>query len=310
MTSIPYGYEITTSPLQIMCAYAAVANGGVMMRPMLVKRTEAADGRVDESFRPQVQRKVCSLRTARRMTELLRWVVQRGTGTMVDIPNYAIAGKTGTAHKVIKGHYSPNNYVSSFVGFVPAENPKYVIYVSLDDPRGIYWGGYTSGPVFKEVAKRVLAYGCVPGTGQAAVTQTASCVPSFQGLTETQCRRVAERSGVKVQFSGKGPRATAQSIQAGVKVDEKAKGSRVMVTLGQPVLAGNGGLMPDLHGKTKRQAIALLAPLGVRVSFRGQGLVRGQFPLPGVSIPNGTACDLSCETQASLPPQHGKGSGT
>ena len=310
MTSIPYGYEITAYPLQVMCAYSAVANSGVMMRPMLVKRTETPEGGTDEAFRPHAQRRVCSTRTAHRMTELLKWVVQHGTGTMVDLPNYAVAGKTGTAHKVINGHYSPYNYVSSFVGFVPADNPKYVIYVSLDDPRGIYWGGYTSGPVFKEVAKRVLAYGCVPGAGQAAVTQEASRVPAFQGLTETQCRRVAERSGVKVQFAGKGPRATAQSLQAGLKVDEKSSGSRVTVTLGQPAIAGNGGLMPDLRGKTKRQAIALLAPLGVRVSFRGQGLVRGQFPLPGASVPNGTPCDLSCEMQASLPAQQDKRSGT
>jgi cell division protein FtsI/penicillin-binding protein 2 len=308
MTSIPYGYEVTTSPLQMMCAYAAIANGGVMMRPMLVKRTENPDGGVDELFHPRVQRKVCSTRTARRMTAMLRWVVEKGTGTAVDLPNFAIAGKTGTAHKVIKGRYSPYNYVSSFVGFVPMESPKYVIYVSLDDPRGLYWGAYTSGPVFKEMAKRVLAYGCVQGAGQAPATQEASCVPAFQGLTEMQCRRVAERAGVGIRFAGKGPRATSQSVASGQKLQDKGSSSRVTVTLGQVVAEGNGGSMPDLRGKTKRQAIAMLAPLGVRVSFRGQGLVRGQFPLPGAAVPNGTPCDLSCETQASLPvPQRKSG---
>jgi len=93
-------------------------------------------------------------------------------------------------------------------------------------------------------------------------------------------------------------------------LEDRSKNPRVTVTLGQPVVAGAGGLMPDLRGKTKRQAIALLAPLGVRVNFRGQGLVRGQLPLPGVSVPNGAACDLSCETQASIPFPSGKRSGT
>lgn len=311
MTSIPYGYEVTTSPLQMVCAYAAIANGGVMMRPMLVKRTEDADGNVETLYRPRVLRKVCSARTAHRMTALLRWVVEHGTGTVVDLPQYAIAGKTGTAHKVLNGHYSPYNYVSSFVGFVPMEKPRYVIYVSLDDPRGIYWGAYTAGPVFKEVAKRVLAYGCVPGEGQAPMTQQASLVPAFQGLTETQCRRVAERAGVRLQFAGKGERAVAQSVRAGAP-GESGKPTRVTVTLGNPQVAasGDGGAMPDLRGKTKRQAIALLAPLGVRVNFRGQGLVRGQVPLPGANVSNGTMCDLSCETQAALPAPKRKGAGS
>lgn len=310
MTSIPYGYEITASPLQVMCAYSAMANRGVMMRPMLVKRTEDAEGNVEDIFKPRVLRKVCSARTATRATALLRWAVQYGTGTAVEMEAYPVAGKTGTAHKVLNGRYSPYNYVSSFVGYVPAEDPRYVIYVSLDDPRGLYWGGYTSGPVFKEVAKRVLAFGRVPGVGQAPVTQESASVPAFQGLTEAQCRRVAERAGVKVQFSGKGPRATVQSVKAGSKLDQDAKKVRVRVTMGQIEVAGKGGVMPDLRGKTKRQAIAMLAPLGMKVSFRGQGLVRNQSPAPGLSVSDGAACNLSCETQVALPPSRVKGGGS
>jgi stage V sporulation protein D (sporulation-specific penicillin-binding protein) len=211
----------------------------------------------------------------------------------------------------LKGRYSAYNYVASFVGYVPADDPKYVIYISLDDPRGLYWGGYTAGPVFKEVAKRVLAYGLIPGVGQAPVTVETCRVPSFQGLTETQCRRVAERSGVKVRFSGKGPRVLNQSAKAGSKWDVADKKQRVTVTLGSLELAeGAGGKMPDLRGKTKRQAIALLAPLGVKVNFRGQGLVRGQFPHPGSSVGAGTMCDLACETRAALVVPSGKEGGS
>jgi hypothetical protein len=99
-------------------------------------------------------------------------------------------------------------------------------------------------------------------------------------------------------------------VKAGEKVDEKGPNQNVMVTLGLVETAGNGGLMPDLRGKTKRQALAMLAPLGLRVSFRGQGLVKGQFPLPGVAVPTGAYCDLSCETQVSLPTINVKEGGT
>jgi len=310
MTSIPYGYEVTSSPLQVMCAYAAMANGGVMMRPMLVLRTEDADGNVERTSEPKTLRKVCSSRTADRMTALLRWAVQYGTGTAVDMEAYPIAGKTGTAHKVLNGRYSAYNYVSSFVGYVPSDDPKYVIYVSLDDPRGLYWGGYTAGPVFKEVAKRVLAYGRVPGAGQAPVTQEFARIPAFQGLTESQCRRVAERAGIRLQFTGKGSRVVGQSAKAGSKLSTQGKKTKVTLTLGQVEVAGSGGVMPDLRGKTKRQAIALLAPLGVRVSFRGQGLVRQQSPAAGFRVREGADCDLSCETQVALPPTRVKGGGS
>jgi cell division protein FtsI/penicillin-binding protein 2 len=101
MTSIPYGYELTASPLQVLCAYAAIANEGVMMKPMLVKRTEDAEGEVEDAFRPKVLRKVCSARTAKRMTALLRWAVQYGTGTAVDLDQYR--GEDGDRAQGVEG---------------------------------------------------------------------------------------------------------------------------------------------------------------------------------------------------------------
>src|SRR6185369_6510801 len=146
LTTIPYGYEVSSTPLQIVDAYAAIANGGVMMKPYIVKSLEDASGHVVKSFSSHKIRRVCSSNTAKRMTEMMKWVVEKGTGTAVALPSYSIAGKTGTAYKFMNGRYASNNYVSSFVGFVPADEPKLVIYVSLDDPRGLYWGGYTAGP--------------------------------------------------------------------------------------------------------------------------------------------------------------------
>jgi membrane peptidoglycan carboxypeptidase len=173
---------------------------------------------VVKEFGPHKIRRVCSEKTAQRMTEMLKWVVAHGTGVAVALPNYDIAGKTGTAYKFENGRYSANSYVSSFVGFVPAENPKVVIYVSLDDPRGIYWGGYTAGPVFKEMAKRVMAYDLVPGSNDVQTAQAPKdqrTVPSFEGLTPAQCKWLAVASGLNLKFTGRGERVVAQSAAVG-----------------------------------------------------------------------------------------------
>lgn len=299
MTSIPYGYEISSTPLQVMNAYAAIANGGVLMKPYLVKRLENSEGTALKTFGPKKIRRVCSAKTARRMTELMKWVVEKGTGTAVALPTYPIAGKTGTAYKYMNGRYSKYNYVSSFVGFVPADNPRFAIYVSLDDPRGLYWGGYTAGPVFKEVAKRVLAYEMVPAVTaetEISVATDKRTVPSFNGLTLKQCKWLAERDGLRLKFEGRGERVIQQSQHPGAPLlTPDNKPIRVVLTLGEPEVPEAKGLMPDLRGKTKRQALALLSPLGVRVNFKGQGIVRSQFPPAGRSIQANTPCDISCE---------------
>jgi membrane peptidoglycan carboxypeptidase len=310
MGSIPYGYEVSASPMQVLAAYAAIANGGLMMKPYLVKALENSDGKVVKEFGPHKLKRVCSAKTARRMTELMKWVVEKGTGTAVALPTYPIAGKTGTAYKFQNGHYSHYNYISSFVGFVPAEKPKFVIYCSLDDPRGLYWGGYTAGPVFKEVAKRALAYDLVPASapeGNIALDADKRAVPSFVGLTREQCKWLANRDGLRLGFDGKGDHVVAQSQKAGEPLlAEKDTPSKIVLTLGQEAATEAKGVMPDLKGKTKRQALALLSPLGVKVNFKGQGIVKAQFPPAGRSLSPNTPCDISCDLpvtkMAAAPP--------
>jgi stage V sporulation protein D (sporulation-specific penicillin-binding protein) len=311
LSSIPYGYEVSATPLQVLCAYAAVANGGVMMKPYLVRRLETPDGRTVKNFEPQKTKRVCSPKTAERLTALLKWAVKEGTGTAVDLPNYDIAGKTGTAHKIINKRYSRNNYISSFVGFVPADDPRFAIYVSLDDPRGLYWGGYTAGPVFKEIARRACSYALVaPKDGETALVEAARSVPSFVGLTQDQCRRLAARADLRLRFEGKGARAVAQSHPSGFKLASDNRSFRVDVTLGEPELVEGRGAMPNLTGKTKRQALAMVSPMGLRVSFTGRGVVKNQYPPAGRIVESGVECRLNCETPISRNSLPGEGSGS
>ena len=152
--NVPIGQGIAVTPLQMATAYAAIANGGVAIQPHVVARVDGG-----KPLRPK-RRRVISPLTAKRLTAMLRGVVERGSGTAAQVPGYFIAGKTGTAAKPdpVHGGYSDSRYVSSFVGFVPATAPRLVILITVDEPRGAIWGGTVAAPAFSKIAQFALPY--------------------------------------------------------------------------------------------------------------------------------------------------------
>jgi membrane peptidoglycan carboxypeptidase len=133
------------------------------MKPTIVKQA-VHEGKIIKSFSPEIVREVLSQKTVQAMKEILTQAVNYGTGKKASIPGYLVGGKTGTAQKIDPDtkKYSANNYVASFVGFVPVENPKLTILVMIDEPRGIHWGGIVAAPVFREIAKKALRHLNVP----------------------------------------------------------------------------------------------------------------------------------------------------
>jgi cell division protein FtsI (penicillin-binding protein 3)/stage V sporulation protein D (sporulation-specific penicillin-binding protein) len=155
--NVPIGQGIAVSALQMVAAYAAIANNGVWVQPHLVERVSG--GRVVEPKR----RRIMSVRTAHQVRRMLRDVVEEGSGTAAQVPGYRIAGKTGTAAKPDShGGYSSYYYVGSFVGFVPAKKPRLIILVTVDEPRGAIFGGVVAAPAFAEIAKFALQYLEIP----------------------------------------------------------------------------------------------------------------------------------------------------
>jgi cell division protein FtsI (penicillin-binding protein 3) len=155
--NVPIGQGIAVTPIQMATAYAAIANGGVSVRPHLVARV---GGR---RAKPPARRRIVGRRIARELTSMLQNVVLDGTGTLAQIPGYRVAGKTGTAAKPDPhGGYSDSRYVASFVGFVPASRPRIVVLVAVDEPRGAIWGGVVAAPAFREIAEPTLQYLEVP----------------------------------------------------------------------------------------------------------------------------------------------------
>ncbi len=158
--SIAIGQEIGVTPMQMAAAYCALANGGMLMKPYIVSEIIDHDGGERQKFGPQSVHRAISEETCAKVRMILQRVVDTGTGQKARPAGYTAAGKTGTAQKIDQrtGMYSKKDYVSSFVGFVPAASPKLVILVMVDTPEGVVWGGSVAAPVFKAVAEQSLAY--------------------------------------------------------------------------------------------------------------------------------------------------------
>ena len=159
ITRVPMGHEVATTPIQMVMMASAIANGGKLMRPMLLRQLEDETGRVVVQYHPEAVRQVVTPETARRVTMALKTVVEPGgTARRAALEYYSVAGKTGTAQKAGRGGYIPGKYYSSFVGFFPADKPALCIYVALDEPTGDYYGGLTAAPIFKAIAERSASY--------------------------------------------------------------------------------------------------------------------------------------------------------
>ena len=160
VASISMGQEIGVTPLQMVSAIAALANEGVLMKPYVVSEIRGPEGHLLKRVSPQVRRRVVSPETAHTVTKILEGVVTDGTGGKAAIPGFRVAGKTGTAQKIDPrtGSYSVSRFVTSFAGYVPADNPRLAMIVVIDEPQGDAWGGTVAAPVFSRVGEQVLNY--------------------------------------------------------------------------------------------------------------------------------------------------------
>ncbi len=166
---LSFGQEIGVTAIQMIGAYSAIANGGALPEPRIIRKVETSGEKEPEAFSSRIVRQVVSPETASILTEMMRKVVEQGTGLKAQVPGYSVCGKTGTAQKLDPRtrKYSTEKYVASFCGFLPAENPLLVCYVVLDEPRRTYWGGETAAPIFSRVMSRAVTILGIPPTKAA-----------------------------------------------------------------------------------------------------------------------------------------------
>ena len=159
-----FGQSLTVTPIQLLRATAAIANGGTLLQPHIVKELRTSEGVVVESFASDTRREVISAQTARELSAALESTVENGTGRRAFIPGFELAGKTGTAQKVVDGRVSSELHISSFVGFGPASDPRVVALVVIDEPTGAIYGGQVAAPIFGTLMNDIYRYLGIPVT--------------------------------------------------------------------------------------------------------------------------------------------------
>lgn len=253
IASVSIGYEVAVTALQIATAYSAIANGGVLLKPQLVKQIINEDGSVAYRSKPESIRKIAQANIMMDMKHILEKVVDEGTGIKADIEGWTIAGKTGTAIKYLNGSYS-NKYISNFAGFFPSENPQVVGVVVLDEPNhGLHWGGYGAAPLFKRIAERII-----------------NLDDSFKHYKN----EISDSKNlIAVKKVGTLPTLTTKNIY-------------------KPYTDGYV-IIPDVRGMSIKKAKKLLIKNGLKPKFTGSGKVAWQSPKPGSKELPGSSLTIS-----------------
>jgi cell division protein FtsI (penicillin-binding protein 3) len=225
LATLSLGQEVSVTALQLVAAFGAVANGGLLMQPQIVRALLDADGREARRFEPRPVRQVIAPGTARTLTRILTSVVADGTGRQAAIPGYEVAGKTGTAQKVdpVTRRYSRAPGVLSFVGFAPAEAPRIVLLVLLDEPKNEKWGSEAAAPVFAALGREVLRYLNVPPGDAPPVQIVRGPEPGLPAVLPVAARE-PEGEGA----AGRMPDVVGRSLRGALAALE-ALGARVEV---------------------------------------------------------------------------------
>jgi cell division protein FtsI (penicillin-binding protein 3) len=256
LASMSMGYQVGVTPLQMVAAVSSVANGGDLIQPRVV-RALIRDGKRVE-VKPTVLGRTISKDTAATLTSIMEQIVEDGTATYAKVEGYTIAGKTGTAAKLVNGRYSNTDYYASLVGFLPSRNPVATIIVVIDSPHAHgYYGGPIAGPVFQRISEATLRH--------LGVSPTLNAPPPVL------VARRNEQPDIQPAHS----RREASIVHVGT--------------------AGDVRDLPDLRGLSAREALRVLTKIGLTARISGNGVVASQFPAPGTPIEPGTSCVLRLE---------------
>lgn len=286
LATMSIGQANAVTPIQLVRAVAAIANDGWLMKPQLVKEIRDGEGKIITKNEPEPVRQVISKKTSEELREILQSVVDDGTGRNAYLDGYKVAGKTGTAQKILPGGgYSTSEYIASFIGFAPADNPRIAVLVVVDAPQGVYYGGQVAAPVFKNIVLDTLRYLEVPPElkGEEKVIEAKITVPDVKNKGIAQASKELKVLGLKVHVEGQGEGIITQLPPVGTQV---SKGSTVFLYTQDA--ESEMIVVPDLTGRTIKETDKILKDLGLGMYPQGSGLVALQDPIPGTKVEKGT----------------------
>ncbi len=290
MGSVAIGQEVGVTPIQMAAAFATIANDGVRVAPHLVKEVRDANGQAIHRTTPETHR-VLSAETARTLRPMLESVTVSGTAKLAQLDGYTAAGKTGTAQKIDPATraYSKTKYVASFAGFAPIDNPAVVIIVVIDEPVGSYYGGTVAAPVFRAIAESVLPYLDVAPDTEFNSPASGGGDELAQMMQETHTAGSADSS--THHAPGTSQESAAQVMLPQVMlpqvVERQGRGAGGVREVVYAAAEERALLMPDVRGRSVREAARVCAQLGLELEAHGEGRAVGQTPAAGARVEAG-----------------------
>jgi cell division protein FtsI/penicillin-binding protein 2 len=288
VASIATGQEVGVTAVQIISAISAIANGGILYRPRIVENVRGPNGGV-ELTNGRAPRRVTDERTAAEVRGMMEDVMIEGTGKSIQLDGYTSGGKTGTAQKIdpATGRYSRTNYIASFVGFAPVNDPAATVLVSIDSPVGEHYGDEVAGPVYKRIMQQVLAYMDVPHDVPMPSDVETAKNNRFKKPGEPALRSTAQNAASVTRFE----EAVARN---------KAGGSDSAPTA--EFADAKGVVVPNLVGQTIRGVMEQCLRLGLAPSVIGDGIALQQFPDAGSQVPRGSRVTVLLGAPGTLVP--------
>ncbi|MEJ2493853.1 MAG: penicillin-binding protein [Ignavibacteriaceae bacterium] len=263
-TFMSFGYEVSVTPLQLITAYSAVVNGGILFEPHILKYITDKSGNIKSVVPSNPIRRVISEETSKRLTKILHEAVSKGTGSQAESEIISVGGKTGTSQKYIDGNYSKQDYNTSFVGFFPADNPQLVCLVLVNSPQVEKYGGKVAAPIFKKIIERILEID----------------LKKYQQPERYDGNEILEDQFVTAKLNS--------------TEDNKVMKTKNVQPVKNKFVDAKSNLMPDLKGLSAKDAIVKLSLLGLKYNINGSGVVTSQSIKPGEKINPNHVIKISC----------------
>lgn len=293
LASSAIGQGNAYTAIQMITAFSAVVNGGYLMKPQIVSEISDSDGDVVQKTEPEVVRQVISEETSAQMRDMLEGVVEEGLGTPAAVEGYRVGGKTGTAEIATNGSYDKSNYILSFMGFAPVDDPQYACLVIVDSPEGGGNSGTLAGGIFAKIMGNILSYYQIP--------QTEAPSGDNENIIEAETGDTVTVPDIELPMSTEEARAVM--AEAGLQVSDVTSGDQLVCCLPAPgtkVAAGStvefysmtsnsdSIVLPSFEGKTIKEVDMILNGFGLESNLSGSGLAYRQQPAAGSSITLGS----------------------
>ncbi|GAA0085191.1 stage V sporulation protein D [Clostridium sp. CTA-7] len=297
LATISFGQTNTVSSIQLMKAFNAIANGGKLIQPHIMKEithyAENGTTVIDEQFKPTIEEGIVSEQTTAVLRDYLERTINQGQpiGAFMG-KERRVGGKTGTAQKVdpVLGGYSSDKYIASVVALYPVENPQVTIFIKVEDPSaGQYYGGPVTTPLLKSLLGEMFTYMDSQVYAERYLEKSKVVVPEIRGKSIDEAKRILEDSSLNIKIEGNGSKVVNMDPYPGSLVEER---STISINLQNSKSDANKLIMPDLKGKTLEEAVSILNKLGIAYKSNGDGVIASQDIIPGKLIEKGTKVKL------------------